>query len=340
MPHSRNATSPTTASRWWTTTCPSCGRNCALARRTAERRRAVDAHNAAQPKAQARSRITPVKFGILHQQDRIQPGRRPGAHIYADGQRSSITAATEMGQGCTPRCLRWLRARWAWTWRAASHAHQYRQGAEHLGHRGQQRLGPQRRGGEGCLRDPRWHGWHRWQPNCWRRRVRGGVRRRCGTSGVCPGKDRALRRRGRCGLPRARQPPLPASSHAAHPLGRRQGRGHPFSLLCLGAAVRGGGVRLHWRAHAVPRGHPARRRRFPWSRPSTAARSKAASCRARAGFLARNCAGTPRALLTDAPSTYKILARGRIAARVGLFRRSRPPSTDVIPAARPWASHR
>ncbi len=88
------------------------------------------------------------------QQDRVQPGRRAGADLPGRldpaeprRHRDGAGAAYQDDRGGRAHPRREPRAH-------PHHGHRHRQGAEHLGHRGQHRLRPQRPGDQGRLRDP------------------------------------------------------------------------------------------------------------------------------------------------------------------------------------------
>ena len=121
----------------------------------AARPREIDAFNAAHEHTKRGLAITPVKFGISFN---FTAFNQAGAlvHVYKDGSVLINHGGTEMGQGLHTKMLQVAattlgRAAGAGPARADPH----RQGAQHLGHRGELRRRPQRRRGQERLRaDP------------------------------------------------------------------------------------------------------------------------------------------------------------------------------------------
>ena len=117
------------------------------------------------PGRQARAGDHPGQVRHLVQPDRVQPGRRAGARVQgrlgADQPRRHRDGPGPAHQDDPGRRDRARRA----DERGPARADAHRQGAEHLGHRGQLRRGPQRRRGQERLRpDPRAAGRGRGRP--------------------------------------------------------------------------------------------------------------------------------------------------------------------------------
>ena len=124
---------------------------------TSPRRQAeVAAFNAAHPSTKRGLAITPVKFGISFN---LTAFNQAGAlvHVYKDGSVLINHGGTEMGQGLHTKMMQVAATALGVPLATVRlRADPHRQGAEHLGHRGELRRRPQRRRGQERLRaDPR-----------------------------------------------------------------------------------------------------------------------------------------------------------------------------------------
>ena len=255
----------------------------------------IAAFNAAHEHTKRALAITPVKFGISFN---LTAFNQAGAlvHVYKDGTVLINHGGTEMGQGLHTKMLQVAATALGVPLSAgAAGADAHRQGAQHVGHRGELRRRPQRRRGEERLRaDPR-PAWPTWPPGELGvhpddvRFVDGIVTgladkdknahvRRAGAPGLLPagaalGGRASTARRACTGTPRT----CTASRSSTSRTGRRRARwrstGSPGPTGC------GASTSCTTSATASPR----------WS---TSARSRAGSCRARAGSRSRTCAGT------------------------------------------------
>ena len=169
---------------------------------------------------------------------------------------------TEMGQGLNTKVAQVVAHELGVELRArARHRDRHAEGRQHLGHRGVDRRRPERQGGAGRgAPDPRAPGRLR------RRALRRRGRRRCAsptTRSSVNGRDAALRRARRRGLPRRACSSGPTAS-TRRP-GLQLGQGHDAGPAVLLLRLRRGGERgrrrhADRRVEAAARRHPARRR--------------------------------------------------------------------------------
>ena len=293
--------------------------------------------------------ITPGEVRHLVHHRLLQPGRRAGADLqgrqrageprrHRDGPGPAHQDAADRGATRSGLPLE----------QHPRDADAHRQGAEHLGHRGLQRLRPERRGGARRLRDAARAAAPRSPAACFGVRAGAGARSRTARcyAAARAGARRPFARGRRAGLPRARAAVrhrlLPHARHLH--FDRADGQRQAVSLLRLRRRrERGRGRRLHRPVRAAARGHPARRRRLALA----ADRPRPDRGRLRAGrglaHHARSWSGRRSGALGDAaaprPTSCPTLGECPPIFSVALLdaRRASPAWST---AARRWASRR
>ena len=345
LPRRRHAR---TTARWCATGAHRAhlGRAAGVQRRSRRAGREVAAFNAASPHVKRGLAITPVKFGISFTTTFFN---QAGALvlIYRDGSVQVNHGGTEMGQGLHTK-IRQIAADalGAAARRDPRDADAHRQGAEHVGDRGVERLGSERRGGAATRARRCASGSPRSPPRMLRRARRPTI---VFAGGRVHPRGRARARRAVRGDRRARptcaRVPLFATGYYRTPdihFDWKTGQGKPFHYFAYGAAVSEvevDGFTGQYRAAA--RRHPARRRRLAVA----AGRSRPGRGRLRAGRRLAHDRGAgvgrrrrARCRTARRPTSCRRSASARpiCASRSS----SAPPSPASSTAARRWASRR
>ena len=292
--------------------------------------------------------ITPVKFGISFTDDVPQPGRRARARL-PRRQRAGEPRRHRDGAGPAHED-RWRSPRdelGPADRRDPRDADAHRQGAEHLGHGGVERLRPERRGGAARVRDAARAARRGSPPMHFAVRAASAIvfaGRRASIRAASPSAASRSRRSSNAGLPGARAAVrdrlLPHAGHRTTTA--KTGQGKPFHYFAYGAAVSEVEVDgFTGQNRVLARRHPARRRRLavPAGRP----RPDRGRLRAGRGLAHRRGAGLGRGRArslthgaTPTRSRRSASARRILASRSS----SAPPSPASSTAARPSASRR